>query len=591
MSPTFPHALQALAAAEPGRIALRNKHHGVWQEITRLAYWEQVQATGWALWQAGVRPGDCVSILSDNRPEWLYADLGTQLIGARAVGIYQTNPPEDVAYVLAHSRSKVLVAEDQEQLDKAVACRPDTPDVEGVVVVDFRGCRHVEDERVVRWEDFVVDAPTADWVAERLAALDADAPSMVVYTSGTTGPPKGALLTPRNALSAAEAMLPELGVTPDDQLLSYLPLCHVAEKIFTVFLPMTTGAVVHFGESIDTVQQDLREVSPTIFLGVPRIWEKVHAGVTLKLRDASWVKRTLAHHFLAFGQRVRAPGATPTAAQKVWLAIGDVLVYRALEERLGLRRCRLPISGAAPISPELIAWFHGLGVPVLEGYGMTECAGVSHVNRPGRAELGKVGPPIRCLEQKLADDGEILVRGAPVFAGYLHNPEATADTVDTEGWLHTGDLGVLDEHGALAITGRKKEILISAVSKKPSPEKIENALKTSPYIKEAVAVGDARKFVSALIQIDAEAVGDWATRRKIPYGAFADLAGQPEVRKLVEDEVRGANDSLARVEQVRAFRLLPRELHQDNGELTATQKVRRREVMRLWEPLVDQIYA
>ena len=591
MSPTFPHALQALAAAAPDTIALREKHHGVWQEVTRKAYWEQVCAAGWALWQAGVRPGDCVSILSDNRPEWLYADLGAQLIGARAVGIYQTNPPEDVAYVLSHSRSKVLVAEDQEQLDKAVACRAETPSVETVVVVDFRGCRHVEDERIVRWSEFVGEVPEADWVAERLAALDPHEPSMIVYTSGTTGQPKGAMLTPHNALSAAEAMLPELGVTADDQLLSYLPLCHVAEKIFTVFLPLTTGAVVHFGESIDTVREDLREVSPTIFLGVPRIWEKVHAGVTLKLRDASWIKRRLAERFLAFGRAVRAPGCTPTLGQKVWLAVGDLLVFRALEERLGLRRCRLPISGAAPIAPELIAWFHGVGVPILEGYGQTECAGVSHVNRPGQAELGKVGQPIPCLEQKLAEDGEILVRGGPVFPGYLHDPEATAATVDADGWLHTGDIGVLDEHGSLSITGRKKEILITAGGKNLSPEKIENALKTSPYIKEVVAIGDARKFVSALIQIDAEAVGDWATRRKIPYGAFADLAGRKEVVKLVEDEVRQANDGLARVEQVRAFRLFPRELHQDNGELTATQKVRRREVMRLWEPLVESIYA
>ncbi len=410
---------------------------------------------------------------------------------------------------------------------------------------------------------------------------------MVVYTSGTTGQPKGALLSSDNALAGAEHLVPSLAMSPADQVLSYLPLCHVAEKIFSLFLPMASGAVVHFGESIATVQSDLREVSPTVFLGVPRIWEKMHASVTLRMRDASWPARLLFRFFAARGEAIAT--GTPRAWDRLVYWLGDVLVFRALQERLGMRRCRLPISGAAPVSEDLLRWFHGVGIPIHEGYGMTECAGVSHMNLPGRVRLGTVGEVIDALEHRIDADGEILVRGRPVFCGYLHDAEATARTIDDDGWLHTGDIGGLAD-GVLSITGRKKEILITAGGKNLSPERIENALKTSPYIKEAIAIGDRRKFVAALVQIDGDAVGDWATRRAVPYTDFEDLSGLGEVWELVDAEIRAANERLGRVEQVRAFRLLPKELHQDDGELTATQKVRRGAVHAIWSALVEEMY-
>ncbi|MBW2254498.1 MAG: AMP-binding protein [Deltaproteobacteria bacterium] len=594
---TLPGRLAVHAAERPDRVALREKRFGVWQEITWSQYYRAVSTVGRMLWGLGVRPGDHVAILSDNRTEWLYADLGAQGIGARSVGVYQTNPPSDVAWILSHSQSKVLFCEDQEQVDKAVEVADQTPAVEHVIVFDPRGTRRYPDPRLQSWEGFLARgeellAAEPGWFRTRLDQLDPEAPSMVVYTSGTTGTPKGALLSSANA-TAVDGMNEVLGASEDDMVLSYLPLCHVAEKIFTLFLPLQSGAIAHFGESIATVQQDLREVSPTVFLGVPRIWEKMHANVTLRMQDSTLLKRTLFDRFSSRGrdiadpQRATAPGL---GARAVWRA-GDLSVFRPLQERLGLRRCRIPVSGAAPISSDLLRWFHGVGIPILEGYGQTECAGVSHCNWPGTPKLGSVGQPIPGMECITAEDGEVLVRGKAVFCGYLHDEEATRETIDDEGWLHTGDVGRIDEDGYLWITGRKKEILITAGGKNLSPEKIENALKMSPYLKEAVAVGDRRKFVSALVQIDRDAVGDWATREGLPYTDFADLTRRPAVLKLIDREVHKANQLLARVEQVRAFRLFPKELHQDDGELTATQKVRRRAVHDLWGGLIAEIYG
>ncbi|HUH05669.1 MAG TPA: AMP-binding protein [Kofleriaceae bacterium] len=594
---TLPGRLAAHARTRGDRVAIREKTLGVWREQTWGHYYDQVRATARAMWELGVRPGDHVAILSDNRSEWLYADLGAQSIGARSVGIYQTNPPPDVAYILQDSGSVLLFCEDQEQLDKALEIAAETPRVARIVVFDPRGTRGTDDPRLLRWSEMLArgfelleDEP--DWLDAHLEALDPAAPSMVVYTSGTTGQPKGAMLSSRNVAELSSAFAAQMGLGEDDTILSYLPLCHVAEKVLTIFFPMATGAIVHFGESIETVQADLREVSPTVFLGVPRIWEKVASSVTVKMKNSSWLKRSLYDYFTARGQAIgarRLAGTLRVWDRLVW-KVGDLTVFRPLQERLGLRDCALPISGAAPISPDLIRWYHGIGIPIYEGYGLTECGGASHFNAPGSIVIGSVGKVLPTLEHRIDDTGEILVRGPSVFCGYLNQPAATAEMVDPEGWLHTGDVGAVDDAGFLRITGRKKEIIITSGGKNLSPEKIENAVKTSPFVKEAVAIGDARKFVAALIQIEYDTVGDWATRRNLPYTSFSDLAAKPEVVALIAAEVDRANELLARVEQVRAFRLLPKELSQDDGELTATQKVRRRPVQAAFEELIESMY-
>jgi long-chain acyl-CoA synthetase len=595
---TLPGLLAIHARERPDRVALREKRLGVWRELTWREYEGHVRATACALAELGVRAGDHVAIASDNRAEWLFVDLAAQALGARSVGIYQTNPPADVAYVLRDSGSVVLFAEDQEQVDKAVAVAAETPAVRSVIVFEPRGTADLGDPRIRRWDDFLsrgkglaANEPRGAW-QERLAALDPDAPSMVVYTSGTTGPPKGAMISSRNVLEVSKIFSREMGYCEDDSILSYLPLCHVAEKILSLFVPLLSGAVVHFGEALETVQTDLREVSPTIFLGVPRIWEKMNAQVAVKMQDSPWLPRALFNFFSRRGAAIaaRRRAGTPKLFDRLVWRLGDLLVYRPLQERLGLRRCRYALAGAAPISPDLIRWFHGLGVDIVEGYGQTECSGISHVNRPGKDRIGTVGTPLPLVEVRIADDGEVLVRGPNVFRGYLNQPEATAATVDPEGWLHTGDLGEIDAGGYLTITGRKKDLIITAGGKNLSPEKIENALKTSPYIKEAISIGDRRRFVTALIQIELDTVGSWATRRGIPYTSFADLAAKHEVVALISGAVDAANELLAPVEQVKVFRLLPKELTQDDGELTATQKVRRREVMAAFGALIEGMY-
>ena len=484
---TLPGRLNAHANATPDVVALREKDLGVWREYTWRDYRDHVAEAAAALASLGVSEGDHVSILSENRVEWLFADLATQTLGARAVGIYQTNPTADVAYVLAHSQSKVLFCEDQEQVDKAIEARDETPNVTHIVVFDPRGLRRVEDDRVLSWADFMTRGASrleADptWYEHRVAELDPDAPAMVVYTSGTTGQPKGALLTGRNALGIVDDVVVQIGVGPQDSLLSYLPLCHVAEKIFTYFIPLTAGAVVHFGESIDTVRQDLAEVSPSIFLGVPRIWEKMHASITLKMKDSSPLKRALFRWATRVGAEVEArrlDGSSGIADR--WRYFwADLLMFRPLQERLGMRRCRLPCSGAAPISSDLLSWFHSVGIRVYEGFGQTESAGLISLNLPHECRIGSVGRALPGTQLRLGEDGEILAAGPHVFAGYLHNADATEATIDGEGWLRTGDIGRIDDEGFLYITGRKKEIIITAGGKNLSPERIENALKMSP---------------------------------------------------------------------------------------------------------------
>ena len=595
---TLPACLEQFATDHPNRVALRQKELGLWKEISWSTYAAAVRATARVLSEWGVGAGDHVAILADNRPEWLYVDLAAQSLGASSVGIYQTNPPDDVEYVLNHSGAKLIFCEDQEQVDKCMLIGDKIPHIERIVMFDPRGTRHYEDARLSKWVDALalgekLMANEAQWYDVRVKQMDPKAPAMVIYTSGTTGQPKGAMISNYNVLALAREASKMLGADHRDFLLSYLPLCHVAEKIFSLFLPLTTGAVVHFGESIETVQQDLAEVSPTIFLGVPRIWEKMHAQVTLKMQDASWLKRALYHFFVPRGEAIAKRKREGQAAllDRFVAKIGDLLVFRPLQERLGLRRCRIPVSGAAPISPELLHWFHGIGVAVGEGYGQTESTGVSFVNQPDAIRIGTVGQLIPGMESKIAEDGEILLKGAAVFCGYLHNEESTRQTIDDEGWLHTGDIGEVDSDGYLSITGRKKEIIITAGGKNLSPEKIENSMKNSAYIKEAVAIGDARKFISALVLVDYHAVSDWASRRDIAHTSLIDLVGHDEVQDLVRAEIEKGNQNLARVEQVRSFRLFDKELHQDDGELTATQKVRRSAITEKYAQLIDSMYT
>jgi long-chain acyl-CoA synthetase len=598
LADTLPKLLRARAAAAPGEVALREKEYGIWQRLTWAGYLGRVRDLCLGLVALGVRRGDKIAILSENSREWVIAELAAMSASAVGVGVYPTSPAQEVKYVVDHSEATVVVCQDQEQVDKILEVGAALPRVRHVVVVDGRGLRHAADPRLVAFDE--VERRGAERARKEPAAFDAlvDATCagdvcFLIYTSGTTGFPKGAMITHHNVLAQAEAAAAATGIRAGDAVVSYLPLCHVAEQIFSVFLPLHLGMPVSFAESIRTIQEDLREIAPTVFLGVPRIWEKLQASIVVKMQEARPWRRALFAWALAVGRRraeALLAGAAPSPALRLLHAGAYLLVLRALQNYVGLRRARLTFSAAAAVSPEVLRFFHGLGIPVREGYGMTECTGFSFVQRAGEVRLGTVGRAVPGLEFRLAQDGELLKRGPTIFAGYYRDPEATAATLQG-GWLLSGDVAEQDPDGQLRIVDRKKAIFVTAGGKNVSPSLVENALKVSPYVKEAVVVGDGEKYLAALVQIDFENVGQWATERRLPYTNFKSLTGLPEVRELIAAEIDGVNAGLAPVEQVRAFRLLDKELDHDDNEVTATMKVRRKTIYEKFAPLIAELYG
>jgi long-chain acyl-CoA synthetase len=601
---TVPSRVRRRALDTPDRVALRDKHFGIWQEITWRHYWEQVELAAHGLAALGVTPGDRVAIHSENRPEWLYADVAAVAVRAVTVGLYPTNPPAEVAYLLADSGAKVLIAEDQEQVDKALEVKDQLPELRRIVYVEPRGVRRYPDPALLSWEELLDlgrghrDAHPG--LLDELAAQVADDEVVtLIYTSGTTGPPKGAMLTVANIDFAIKVLVDGGGFFeapgPNDVTLSYLPLCHVAERIATEWVNAAAGTQVHFAESIDTVQDNLREVQPTLFFAVPRIWEKVRATVEIKMASASALKR--ANYRLWMGQATRigaelvANGGRHTTSTRLRYALGYPFLFRALRRRLGLQRCRFAGSGAAPIAPELLQWFYGLGVVVHEIYGMTENSAVATANRAGRVKVGTVGEPHPGVEVRVEEElGEILTRHPGVFAGYWGKPDKTSEVLGADGWLRTGDVGEWVDGTHLKIVDRLKDILITSGGKNVAPSEIENSLKFSPYVREAVVVGDRRPYLTALIGIELDTVGEWAQRRRLPYTTYRDLSQKPEVLALVQQVVDDTNRRLARAESIRKFRLIPKELDHEDGELTATQKVKRAAIAAAFGDLIEAMY-
>ncbi|HUQ61670.1 long-chain fatty acid--CoA ligase [Lentzea sp.] len=594
------------AARTPEQIALRAKDLGIWQEVSWAGYWENVELVGNALLALGLRPGDRVAIHSENRREWLYADLGVVAARGITVGLYPTNPPSEVAYLLSHSGARILVAEDQEQVDKALAVLEDAPDLEWIVYVEPRGIRgRYDNPKLLFWDDFLELGARhrdtrGDELAERMAQTTPDDVMTLVYTSGTTGPPKGAMLTVANVEFAVQVLVEDGGFTSPppsstDVTLSYLPLCHVAERIFTTWFSAASGVRVHFAESIETVQANLREVQPTILFGVPRIWEKVLAGVMISVSSAGWLKRSVTRFWLrraeGIGETLVRTGGRHTGRSRLVYAVGWLFCFRALKARIGMRHVRYAASGAAPIAPDVLRFFMGIGVPMHEVYGMTENTAVATGNRPGRVKLGTVGEPQPGTELRIdSETGEILTRHGGTFAGYWRDPEST-QRVLTDGWLRTGDVGEWVDGTHVKITDRMKDIIITAGGKNIAPSELENALKTSPYIKEAVVIGDQRAYLVALIGIEFETVGHWAQQRKIPYTTYRDLSEKAEVQELVQTIVTEVNGKFATVEQIKKFRMFPKELDHEDGELTATQKVKRSALGKMFGELVDSMYG
>jgi long-chain acyl-CoA synthetase len=605
---TPPAYVRRWASTAPDLVAMREKDFGIWQEITWDQYWETVLDAAHGLLSLGVGEGDRVSIQSEDRPEWVILDMATVAVRAITVGLYAANPSSEVQYLISDSGSIVHLAEDQEQAEKVMEVIDTLPGLQRIIHIEPRGFRKWSDDgRFLSWGALLERGRQHREANPRAVEkiMDQASPEDVitlVYTSGTTGPPKGAMLTNANfafnveVLIGAEGRVPgNKEVGPKDLILTYLPLCHVAERIFSTWTSISHGPSLNFAESIETVQQNLRETQPTIFFAVPRIWERIHASIAIKGRDGTPFKR------LWFGVGMRMAGiigrqrvsnnGDHTVVSRLLYLIGYPLVFRALKERIGMRRVRYSASGAAPIAPEVLRDLLGLGIPVFELYGMTENSAVATCNFPGANKVGTVGEPYPQTELRIDDEtGEIQTRSPAVFKGYWNQPEQTALAFTEDGWLKTGDVGEWVDGTHVRIVDRIKDIIITSGGKNISPSEIENSLKTSPYIREAMVVGDGRKYLAALIGIEYDVVGDWATRHNIPYTTFRDLTRKPEVVELIRSAVDTTNQKYSQAEHIREFRLIPKELDHEDGELTATQKLKRTSMKGMFADLIEDMY-
>jgi len=574
---TIPHRLLRNAIERPSTIAYQAKVNGRWQPTTWRTYADQVRTAARALMALGLPRGGAVAILGFNRPEWVILGQAAMMAGGAAAGIYTTCSADEVQYIVHHSEAPIVLVEDAGQLAKIKATRDKLPLLKWIVMM--RGVTATGDD-VLTWDDFLAKADGTTEVAldQRVDAIEQADLATLIYTSGTTGPPKGVMLSHQNLAWTARSLIDLDGARGGDVSLSYLPLSHIAEQMATIHMPTTMGSTVYFAESIEKVADNLKECRPTVFFGVPRIWEKFHAVLAGKLGEVTGAKK----HLIAWARKVCAQvNALRDRNQplprllEAQYRLADKLVISKLKTALGFDRARTLISGAAPIAPDVLEFFASIDLPIREIYGQSEDTGPTSFNLIGKTKIGTVGPPLPGLACKIAEDGEILIRGPNVFLGYLKEPEATAECL-VDGWLHSGDLGAFDKDGFLTITGRKKEIIITAGGKNIAPKNIEAAIKQSPLVGEAVVIGDRRKFLTALVTL-----GDAAVK----------VGDQAQLRAQIQAQIDQVNASLARVEQIKKFAILPRPFGIDTGELTPTLKIKRKVVALKYSTEIEAMYA
>ncbi|MDY6791452.1 MAG: long-chain fatty acid--CoA ligase [Thermodesulfobacteriota bacterium] len=598
ISETVPQVFKEAVLKYADRVAMRKKDYGLWHDISWNDYYYNVKCVGSALISMGLEKGDRVCIIGDNCPEWIFASMGIQCSGGAATGIYATNAWPQVEYVVNHSESEFLFAENEEQLDKWLMFKDKAPMLKKVIVWDTEGLRQFQDPAVMTFDELIkvglkADKENPGLFELRMKEVMPDDVSVLIYTSGTTGPPKGAMLTHGNLVWMGRAITTDNPMYDTDEIMSFLPLCHIFEQLFSILGHITNCHTVNFIESLDTITDNMIEISPTVEHGVPRIWEKYHSAITIKMSDATWFKRLAFNTALKIGKKradLRMNFKKVPVYLKLLYQFTYFTVFRKLKERMGFDRLRVAISGAAPISPDVLHFFQSIGVNLIEGYGQTEGTGVTSVSRPDRVKFGTVGPPLTGVEIKIAGDGEILVKSPGVFKGYFKNSEATDETLK-DGWLYTGDVGEIDEDGYLKITDRKKDIIVTAGGKNITPQYIENKLKASIYINDAVVIGDRRKFLSCLIMIDEDNVVKYAQDHKVQFSTYKDLTQDPVINKLIQKEVDAVNETLARVENIRKFTILPKKLYEEDGEVTPTMKVKRKFVNDAFSDLIESMYG
>ena len=592
---SFPSLFFRQVQKQQERTALRRKEYGIWNRISWAEYGQRVREAAAGLVSMGVQKGDRVAILGDNRPEWLICHLATMTVGGVTCGVYPTSAPDQVAYVVGHSDSRVLFVENEEQVDKVLQILPDLK-VLGVIVWDPKGLWGFSHPSISYFSDFMETGrryleSRPEAVSERLAQIDVHDTAMMIYTSGTTGRPKGAMISHHNILEITASFATVYPFRARDEMLSYLPLAHIYENLISLFQAIWAGGTVSFVESMETLAHNLREVSPTGFCSVPRIWEKFLSMMEIRMSDSTPLKRAL--YRMAVGVGLRYVRSEKGSRARIFLSLAYWplywLVLYHLKRQLGFERVRLAVCGAAPASPELFQYYNALGIPLREGYGQTESTGVIAVQHLNRPRWGYVGEPVPGVEVKIAEDGEILARGPGVFQGYYKDSELTSETIK-DGWLHTGDVGAMVD-GYVKILDRKKDIIITAGGKNITPAFIENKLKFSPYIQDGVVIGEGKKYLVALILIDEDNVTKYAQDHRIPFTTFADLTQNPEINKLIDGEVSKVNKTLSKVETIKRFALLPRRFYEEDGDVTPTKKVKRRFLEKRYQDLIQRLYG
>lgn len=577
--------------------ALRHKQQGLWKTTRWSDYYGHVRAVALALKDQGLQRGEVVCVLAENRPEWLYVDMAAQCMGLVGNGIYPTSSAGQLQHILVDSGTRVLFVENQEQLDKAMEVRQHCPQLDRIVVMEREGLRGFSDPAVSFFDDFLAHGLglVATHAAEFEASIDATKPedlAFLVYTSGTTGAPKGAMIMNRNLVFQLSLASDYLNTVPGDKSVSFLPLCHIAERMSSVYNPLALGLIVHFPENSGTVFNDMREVAPHLVFAPPRFWEKMYSQIDLFMRDAiapaRWVYNTARVWGAASVEAQLTGKPVPTSGPLnrlvQWLALRNVRIF------LGLQNVKSALTGAAPVPPDLIRWYLGCGIELREAFGMTETTGFCTATPQGALRLGWAGIKAPGTEIKIAAENEILIRGDNVFGGYWNLPEKTRESLDDEGWLHTGDCGEIDGDGYLAIRDRIKDILITSGGKNVTPSHIESLIKFSPYVTDAVVIGDGRKYLTCLVMIEQEHVARYAQEQQIPYTDFGSLTRAPEVIALIHAEIERINTQLARVEQIKSFRIIGELLTAEDEELTPTMKLKRKVIASKYAALIDTMY-
>lgn len=596
---TLPKLLQRNAEENPGAAGIREKTRGVWQTQSWREYRDNVRDFAQGLASMGFKRGDKLSVVGDNRPQLYVAQLATQTLGGVSVPVYQDSIASELVYVLNHAETSVIVAEDQEQVDKALSLKDKLPHLRSIVFDDPRGLWSYDDPMLRSFES-VLAAGRAfgkshpDFYAEELAKGRADDVTMIAYTSGTTGNPKGAMLSHRNMISAAEAFIEVSDIKAGDNWLSYLPMAWLGDVAFSVGIALVAKAVANCPESPETVQRDLRELGPHSMLAPPRIWENMLTTMQVKSDDASPFKRRVFGYFRNLAERCElkhADGKSPSLAERLGLAVGEVLVYGPVRDQLGLRNARWCLTGGAPLGPDTYRFFRSFGINLKQVYGATESSALISLQSDAEANPNTVGRPFPRVDVRIDDHGEVMLKGSNVFKGYFKQDEVTRDTITTDGWLKTGDAGFFDKQGHLVIIDRAKDVGKLTDGSAFAPQFIENKLKFSPFIREAVAFGHERPMVVAMIAIDMQTVGTWAEKKGLAYTSFMDLSRKPEVAGLIGEEIAKANATLPDVQQVKRFLLLNKELEADDAEMTRTRKVRRRFVAEKYAAVIDAFYC